>query len=117
MLRESHGSSFIVLFQNVKVDSSPCFMEAFQCFSVDTGCFFTHFESLSGHLTLTYESFNLDLISGIKYINLLTVNSLVKVGHYLDHSRSAFIHITGENRALTIEPLNKALSVFISPIL
>ena len=40
---------------------------------------------------------NLDLISGMKYVYLLTENSLRKsasFGSYLDNSRSAYIHIT-----------------------
>jgi len=63
---------------------------------------------------------NLDLISGMKYVYLLTVNSLAKVGVLRELFRKLAICIypyNGVNWAGTMQPLNKALSVFISPIL
>jgi len=63
---------------------------------------------------------NLDLISGMKYVYLLTENSLVKVGVLRKLFRKLAIGVypyNGVQGAGTMQPLNKALSVFISPIL
>ena len=61
---------------------------------------------------------NLDLISGMKYVHLLTENSLVKVGVLRKIFRKLGVYpYNGVNGAGTMQPLNKALSVFISPIL
>ena len=63
---------------------------------------------------------NLDLISGMKYVHLLTKNSLVKVGVLQKLLKQLAIGVypfNGVNGAGTMQPLNKALSVFISPIL
>ena len=62
--------SLLVIFKVVLNNSSPGFLKIFQRFSLDIGCFFTHFQpstwtfseewcffSLLIHLTLTYESF------------------------------------------------------------
>ena len=63
---------------------------------------------------------NLDLVSGMKYVHLLTENSLVKVGVLRKIFRKLAIGVfpyNGVNGAGMMQPLNKALSVFISPIL
>ena len=63
---------------------------------------------------------NLDLISGMKYVYLLTENSLAKVGVHRELFRKLAIGVypyNGVHGAGTMQPLSKALSVFISPIL
>ena len=63
---------------------------------------------------------NLDLISGMKYVYLLTENSLAKVGVLRKLFRKLAIGVypyNGVHGAGTMQPLNKVLSVFISPIL
>ena len=56
----------------------------------------------------------------MKYVYLLTENSLVKVGVLRKLFRKLAIGVypyNGVHGAGTMQPLNKALSVFISPIL
>ena len=63
---------------------------------------------------------SLDLISGIKYVYLLTDNILLNVGVLRTLFRSLEIRIypyNGVNGAEMMQPLNKTLCVFISPIL
>ena len=55
----------------------------------------------------------------MKYVYLLTKNSLAKVGVIQKLFRKLEIGVypyNGVNGAGTMQPLNKALSVFISPI-
>ena len=71
------------------------------------------FHKLKGELRFFL---NLDLISGMKYVYLLTENSLVKVGVLRKLFRKLAIGVYLYNRingAGTMQPLNKALSVLL----
>ena len=78
------------------------------------------FDCNFGSLRGTPVFLNLDLISGMKYVYLLTEISVAKVGVLWKLFRKLAIGVypyNGVTGAGTMQPLNKALSVFISPIL